>query len=75
MKLVIVLRVLAGLSLIAALILFILHFTSQYDLFWFSSAVACSSVFNLIAAVKYLKIRKIYKNKEKIDEGEDELSK
>ena len=62
MKLVIVLRALAGLSLIVALILFILHFTSQYDIFWYSCAIACSAVFNLIASLKYLAIRKADKN-------------
>lgn len=58
MKLVTVLRILAGLFLVIALILFLLHFICQYSIFWFSVAIAFASVLNLIASIKFLKIKK-----------------
>ena len=58
MRMVTVLRILAGLFLIIALILFVLHFICQYSIFWFSVAIAFSSVLILIASIKFLKIKK-----------------
>ena len=58
MRLVTVLRILAGLFLVIALILFLLHFACQYSIFWFSVAIAFASVLNLMASIKFLIIKK-----------------
>ena len=58
MKLVAYLRIFSGLFLLASLVLFLLHFTCQYSILWFSVAVACASVLNLIASIRLLIIKK-----------------
>lgn len=73
MKQVIVLRILSGLFLIIAVILFILYFTCQYNIFWFSVPIACATVLNLIASIKFLNMQK--KNKEKTTVNKDNLNK
>lgn len=67
MKQVIVLRILSGLFLIIAVILFILHFTCQYDIFWFSVPIACATVLNLIASIKFLKMQKNNVNEDNLN--------
>ena len=58
MKAVTVLRLFGGLSLLAALVLLVLHFISQFSIFWFSIPIACAAILNLIASIQYLKIQK-----------------
>lgn len=58
MRSVIVLRALAGLLLAIALVLFVLHFICQFNIFWFSVAIAFATVLNLIASILFLTIKK-----------------
>jgi len=59
MRLITVLRVLAGIFLLVALILFLLYFTNQCNIFWASVAIVFASVLNLIASIKFLKIKNL----------------
>lgn len=75
MKSVIILESLAGLSLLVALVFFVLHFTCQWDAFWFSVPIACAAVLSLISSVQYLKIKKRGESRENSMAHEDTQNK
>ena len=50
----IVLLIISAVFLVCALILFVLHFVINIDIFWFSIPVTCSAVINLIVGIHNL---------------------
>ena len=47
----VILLIISAFFLACALILFVLHFAINIDIFWFSIPLACSSVINLIVGI------------------------
>ena len=71
MKLVTILRIITGIFMAVGIVLFVLHFTSQYNLFWSNITIFFATVLNLTASLIVITIKKTEEPKNAQEDGQN----